>query len=225
MTHEQGPLVGRPTLRWGVAFFFAILVAHDLHELVHTGVGRLICGAWGPRDFNVWSLADGCDTWVPTLMGPLLSWAIMWTGAALLRSADAGRRWTGLALVFAPNPLGRLLPALVGGGDESVVARELTGRTGAAPRALVIAAALVIILPVLIAAWRALPVHRRFWWFLLLLAAGILVTGPLYIVLGNGLLARGVLTTPGLLGASQLIELATLISLLGFATTGRGLRN
>ncbi|HVX90030.1 MAG TPA: hypothetical protein VG940_13930 [Gemmatimonadales bacterium] len=223
MTALHAPLSSRPTLRWAAAFFFAILVAHDLHELVHTGVGRLICGAWGPRDFNVWGLADGCDTWVPTLMGPLASWALMWTGAALLRSADEGRRWAGLALVFAPNPLGRIHPALVGGGDEGVVARALTGQTGAVPRALVIVAALVIILPPLVAAWRALPRHRRAGWFLLLFAAGILVTGPLYIGLGNGLLARGVLTTPGALGAPQLVELAMLVALAGFLATARWL--
>lgn len=224
MIRVPEPHPSRPTLRWAVALFFAILVAHDLHELVHTGAGRLICGGWGPRDFNVWSLADGCETWLPTLMGPLLSWALMWTGVALLGSADEGRRWAGLAFVFAPNPLGRLLPALVGGGDEGVVARELTGRTGAVPRTLVIIAALLIILPPLVAAWRALPLHRRGWWFLLLFAAGILVTGPLYIGLGNGLLARGVLTTPGILGAPVLIELSTLLALVGLAFTWRGLR-
>lgn len=213
------------TRRWFVAFFFAILVAHDLHELVHTGVGRLICGAWGPRDFNVWSLADGCNSWVPTLMGPLLSWSLMWAGLLLTRSADPGRRWAGLALIFAPNPLGRLLPALLGGGDEGVVARALTGMNGAVPRALVIIAAVLIILPPLVAAWRALPGPGRAWWFLLLFASGILVTGPLYLVVGNGLLARGVLTSPGLLGAPQLIELASLLSLAGFAFTWRGLRN
>ncbi|HWA41481.1 MAG TPA: hypothetical protein VG712_07735 [Gemmatimonadales bacterium] len=217
------PLASRPTLRWAVAFFFLILVAHDLHELAHTGVGRLICGAWGPRDFNVWSLADGCDTWVPTLMGPLLSWSLMWTGLLLTRSTDPARRWTGLALIFAPNPLGRLLPALVGGGDEGVVARTLTGTTGALPRALVVLAALVIILPPLVAAWRTLPVRWRAGWFLLLFAAGILVTGPLYIVLGNGLLARGVLTAPGILGAPRLIELASVAALVGLVFTGRGL--
>jgi hypothetical protein len=213
------------TRRWLVAFFFLILVAHDLHELVHTGVGRLVCGAWGPRDFNVWQLASGCDTWVPTLMGPVLSWSLMWAGLLLTRSADAGRRSSGLALIFAPNPLGRLLPALLGGGDEGVVARALLGSTPPWPRILVILLAALIVVPPLVAGWRALPERRRGAWFALLFAAGILVTGPLFLVLGNGLLARGVLTAPGYLGAPLLIELSTLLSVVGFAFTWRGLRN
>ena len=211
--------------RWLLAYGFLILVAHDLHELVHTGVGRLLCGAWGPRDFNVWQLAPGCETWVPTLMGPLLSWSLMWTGLFVTRSPAPGRRWTGLALIFAPNPLGRLLPALVGGGDEGVVARSLMGGPGASARLLVIGAALLIIVPPLVTGWRALPERHRAAWFGLLFISGILVTGPLYLGLGNGLLARGVLTGPGYLGAPLLIELATVLAAIGLAITWRGLRN
>ncbi|HTK56657.1 MAG TPA: hypothetical protein VL295_07525 [Gemmatimonadales bacterium] len=213
------------TRRWLVAFLFLILVAHEMHELVHTGVGRLLCGAWGTRDFNVWQLAPGCTTWVPTLMGPLFSWSLMWSGLVLTRSADPCRRWTGLALIFAPNPLGRLLPALLGGGDEGVVARALLGSTPPWPRILVIASAALVIIPPLVAGWRALPERRRGGWFALLFAAGILVTGPLFLVLGNGLLARGVLAQQGFLGAPLLIELSTLLAVVGFAFTWRGLRN
>ncbi|HET7041431.1 MAG TPA: hypothetical protein VFI13_05415 [Gemmatimonadales bacterium] len=212
-----------PSLRWLLAFAFLILVAHDGHELIHTGTGRLICGAWGPRDFNVWSLAPGCDTWVPTLMGPLFSWTLMWVGLLLLRSSVEARRWVGLALVFAPNPLGRLLPALMGGGDEGVVVRTFLGHGGPVARAILIVAGLVIIGPPLVAGWRALPGRHRPWWFLLLFAAGILVTGPVYLLLGNGLLARGVLAEPGLLGAPVLIDLFIAAALAGFALTVRWL--
>ncbi|MFP5354740.1 MAG: hypothetical protein ACLGIK_06225, partial [Gemmatimonadota bacterium] len=60
----------RLTVRWLVAFLALILIAHDLHELVHTALGRVLCGAWGPRDFNAWRLADGCSTVWPTIVGP-----------------------------------------------------------------------------------------------------------------------------------------------------------
>ena len=219
------PLSRTPSWRWLLAAFFAVLVAHDLHELIHTGTGRLICGAWGPRDFNVWSLAPGCESWVPTLMGPVLSWTLMWLGVLLLASASEGRRWIGLALVFAPNPLGRLLPALQGGGDEGVVARYFLGREGPWARVALVIAAALIILPPLVMAWKTLAPERRGLWFFLLFIGGILVTGPLYIVLGNGLLARGVLTAPGFLGAPQLIELASLGALAGLVLTARWLRN
>ena len=212
-------------LRWIIAFIFLILLAHELHELVHTGVGRMMCGAWGPRDFNVWSLAPGCDTWVPTLAGPLVSWAVMWAGAVVLRRGDPAHRWLGLALAFAPNPLGRLLPALVGGGDEGVVARALVGSEGPWARLLVIVAAALIVVPPLVIAWRHLPAPWRWARFLLLFAAGILVTGPILFLLGNTLLQRGVLAEPGLLGAPALVELFTLIAAAGFALTWRGLRS
>lgn len=219
------PLPVAPTRRWFLAAIFAVLVAHDLHELTHTGVGRLLCGAWGTRDFNVWQLAPGCETWIPTLVGPVISWMVMWGGVMLLRSPDDGRRWTGLALVFAANPLGRLLPALVGGGDESVVARALVGAQGPWARLLVIAVACVTVVPPLVVAWRAMAMPRRGWWFGLLFIGGILVTGPVYLLLGNGLLARGVLSGPGLLGGPVLVELAILLALAGLALTWRGLRN
>ena len=219
------PLSRAPSWRWLLAAFFAVLVAHDLHELIHTGAGRLICGAWGPRDFNVWSLAPGCESWVPTLMGPVLSWTLMWAGLALLGSALEARRWIGLALVFAPNPLGRLLPALQGGGDEGVIARYFLGREGPWARLALVAAAAAIILPPLVMAWRTLAPRRRALWFFVLFIGGILVTGPLYIVLGNALLAHGVLADPGVLGAPQLVEVASVLSLAGFVLTCRWLRN
>lgn len=219
------PLTLVPTRRWLIAVALAMLVAHEAHELVHTWTGRALCGAWGTRDFNAWSLAPGCTTWIPTLVGPVFSWLVMWAGVALLSSAAEGRRWTGLALIFAPNPLGRLLPALLGGGDEGVVARALVGRVGPWARLLVIATTAVVVLPPLVAAWRTLPIHQRGRWFALLFVGGILVTGPLLFVVGNGLLARGVLAQPGVAGAPLLIDLCSLATLAAFATQWRALAN
>jgi len=221
--NRPSPLPSQPTWRWLLATAFLILVAHECHELIHTGVGRMICGAWGARDFNVWSLAEGCESWVPTLMGPLFSWSLMWIGVALLGASDEGRRWMGLAFVFAPNPLGRLLPALLGGGDEGVVARHFLGSEGPWARIAVIAVTFAIILPCLVAAWKALPERRRPLWFSLLFILGILVTGPLFLALGNGLLARGVLTETGMMGAPKLVELFTLLSVVGLVGTWRGM--
>jgi hypothetical protein len=215
----------RPTLRWLLAFVLAILVAHEFHELAHTGAGRVACGAWGARDFNVWSLAEGCESRLATLAGPVFSWAVMWIGVWFVRAGTEEGRWTGLALIFAPKPLGRLLPALVGGGDEGVLARALVGGPGIAARGVVIVAAALFVLHPLLFAWHALPERRRLGWFLMLFASGILVTGPLLFVVGNGLLARGVLAGPGLLGAPILVEVVTLMSCAGLALTWRDLRN
>lgn len=217
------PLRQPPSWRWLLALAIAILVAHEVHELVHTGVGRLMCGTWGERDFNTWSLAPGCNAWFPTLAGPLASWGIMWVGVALLASPVESRRWTGLALVFAPNPLGRLLPALLGGGDEGVIARRLLGDLLPSPRIAVVLSALVFVIPPLVLAWRAFAPPPRAAWFVLLLASGILVTGPLLFVIGNGLLERGVLAHPGGLGAPLLIELVTVASVIALARQWRRL--
>jgi hypothetical protein len=202
-----------------------MLLSHELHELAHTATGRMLCGAWGTRDFNVWQLAEGCATWVPTLVGPVFSWTVMWAGVALLGSMVERRRWMGLALIFAPNPLGRLLPAMVGGGDEGVVARALLGSAGPSARVAVIVVAVLIVVPPLAIAWRALPSAKRPLWFALLLVGGILVTGPLFFLLGNGLLARGVLAEPGLWGAPQLVDLFMVATLLLLVSSWRGIWN
>jgi hypothetical protein len=144
---------------------------------------------------------------------------------ALLASTIDARRWTGLALIFAPNPLGRLLPALMGGGDEGVVARTLLGAAGPAARIAVIVTAALIVVPPLVVAWRALPLAKRPLWFGLLFLGGILITGPLFFVLGNGLISRGVMAEPALFGAPALIDLFMAVTLVLLATCWRGIRN
>lgn len=219
------PLPSAPNHRWLLALALAMLAAHEAHEIVHTWTGRALCGAWGTRDFNVWSLAPGCRTWIPTLVGPVFSWLLMWVGAALTTSRREPRRWVGLALIFAANPLGRLLPAFQGGGDEGVVARALVGPAGPWARILVIAAVALLVVPPLVVAWRALPSARRAGWFALLFGGAALVTGLLLFVVGNGLLARGVLAEPGLLGAPRLIEWYTVVVCVACATQWRALGN
>ena len=46
-------------LRTILAFIALVFVMHELHEIAHTAVGRVLCGCWGPRDFNVWLLHSG----------------------------------------------------------------------------------------------------------------------------------------------------------------------
>ncbi len=44
------------TARFVIAFLSLHFIIHELHELTHTAVGRVICGCWGEKDFNVWNL-------------------------------------------------------------------------------------------------------------------------------------------------------------------------
>ena len=57
------------SLPWAVAFVALLFVHNELHEIAHTVVGRLICGAWGPRNFNSWRLA--CRKTPEIVLAPL----------------------------------------------------------------------------------------------------------------------------------------------------------
>ncbi len=48
------------TLRNTIDFLFLSFFTQETHELAHTSVGRINCGCWGRRDFNVWRLCKGC---------------------------------------------------------------------------------------------------------------------------------------------------------------------
>jgi hypothetical protein len=197
------------------------LVLHEVHELAHTGVGRVLCGGWGARDFNSWTLPDGCDTWVPTTAGPVLTYAVIWIGYVLLRRYASGGasasatadRLAGLALVLMANPFARLFTAAMGGGDEGVLVRAWLGLPrGPLATAITFAGvALLTTLP-LVAAWRALPVARRLPAYVVMLLAPMLLTGILLFAVGNRLLAAGVLAEPVILGAPLLVWLVTLLS-------------
>lgn len=209
--------------RWALALVPAILVAHEAHESAHSLVGRLACGQWAERDFSRWSIS-GCESVWPTLAGPLLSYALMAAGALVLLRGRV--RWIGLALVFAANPLARMVTAATGHGDEPWVARTLAGGS-AHPDAWAWAAAVVVVLlagAALTAAWRALRgVRGRVAVFGLGAVAGIAVTGPLMPAL-NRLLGNAALATP-VAGAPWLVHGLTLLSLAAMLCSIRWLTN
>jgi hypothetical protein len=205
----------RWTWRWAVAFVALELLLHDAHELVHIWTGRLMCGGWGTRDFNAWTLSPGCETWVPTAVGPIFSYLIIWAGVALLGSAAWRTRAAGLALVFGPKPFARLFTALMGGGDEMVVARALTGVTTRTPAVwlatVLIVAALTV--PPMLLGWRALagtPARGR--WFIGLLLGPMLFELLVLLGLFNRLLAAGVLATPVVAGTPLLVAIVAAVT-------------
>ena len=53
--HFPFPLLMKIVLTWRtlLASGALLFVLAEAHELVHTGLGRLLCGCWAPRDFNV----------------------------------------------------------------------------------------------------------------------------------------------------------------------------
>lgn len=100
----------------GLQFFLV-----EAYEQAHTGVGRVLCGCWGPRDFNMWELCKICavgEPWsvLPTFIGPLFTYAVMWVGYILLAPArPVAQQSLGFALVLAPLPAGRMLDIATGG--------------------------------------------------------------------------------------------------------------
>jgi hypothetical protein len=200
------------TGRYLIFFSSLALFLHELHELAHTATGRLICGAWGDRDFNLWRLAAGCTSYVPTAIGPLFSYAVMFAGVVLISSTRY--RLLGIALALAPNPFARIFTALMGGGDEMVLARVIAG-SGKTPllRLLVIAVVAALTLPPIIAAWRGLRgTSHRVRWYSTLLLAPMVLTGVLYFVIGNRLLRAGVLVEPRIGGDPLLIFITTVLT-------------
>lgn len=192
------------------------VLLHEAHELAHTATGRVLCGGWGARDFNSWSLPAGCDTWVPTIAGPLFSFGVMWAGLLAVRGAPA--RWRlGAGLMLMANPFARLFTAAMGGGDEGVLVRHWFSLERG-PVATAIAFGMVAALagPPLVGAWRALPRPRRLPIYVGLLLTPMLVTGLLLFVLGNRLLSAGVLAQPSILGAPLLVWLVTLAAAIAF---------
>jgi len=145
--------------RYLVAFAALTILCGTSHEFAHHFAGALVCGEFGSKTFNSFTLAPGCESsawraW-PTIAGPLFTFALMWLGAVRLRNPDERQRQLGFALVFANFPINRMGFVLFGWNDEQWVARH---EFGASPVAfwLAVAAVWIACLPPLIAAWRAI---------------------------------------------------------------------
>jgi hypothetical protein len=214
----------RMGLRWLAAFCILVLAVHEAHELAHTVTGRLMCGEWATRDFNEWSLSAGCTTPAPTAAGPLFSYLVIAIGVVLTRRADWNARWTGLALIFAANPLARIITVGMRGGDELVVARALSGGQTISPVAYWTTMALVTFIcgTGIVAGWSATRgIRWRATTFAAILLLPMVLTGTLLFVLFNGLLRDGFLAQPIVAGSPVFITIVTaVVGMLLIATAG-----
>jgi hypothetical protein len=210
--------------RWLAAFCVLILAVHEAHELAHTVTGRLLCGEWATRDFNEWSLSASCTTWVPTAAGPLFSYVVIAIGIILTRRADWNARWLGLALIFAANPLARIITVGMRGGDELVVARALSGGQTITPTAYWTTLAIVTLIcgTGIVAGWAATRgIRWRAATFASILLLPMVLTATLLFVLFNGLLRDGFLAQPIVAGSPLFITIVTaIVAVLSIATAG-----
>lgn len=202
------------SLRWWVAFSLLILAVHEAHELVHVVTGRVLCGTWAERDFNAWWFTQNCQSVVPTLAGPLFSYAVTVMGALIALKGKPVWRWAGIALLFSANPFARIFTAVVGGGDEMVVGRYIAG---VAERTLAVRLAVLFVVGTICGAaifmgWRAMyRLKRRTMWFVMLLIWPMVLTGTLLFLVGNRLLRAGVLVEPKVGGAPFLVVVVTVV--------------
>ncbi|HEX6590244.1 MAG TPA: hypothetical protein VF039_14655 [Longimicrobiales bacterium] len=175
-------------------------VCYGAHELVHHLVARATCGAWGTMTFSTFELATGCEPAGPvllaTLAGPVLTYLMMYAGAALILR---GRTLAGVTLVLANLPLARLVTVLMRGGDEMVLGRAWIGGDAAWPVLLALTIALLAG-PVALA-WRAIANRRRAALFAALLVLPLFVD----VLVKRVLLARLLDSWPAAVGGVPLL--------------------
>ena len=201
------------TPKFIIAFLALTFVMHEAHEIVHTTVGRFICGCWGERDFNVWGLCEGCDanpySLISTFVGPLFTFIMVWLGANLLSQNNSNsQKSLGFALIFANMPFARLLNPILGGGDEATVLNHFLHNRNQSNLITGILVTLIIAYP-LYRAFITIKNKYRIGLFLLFLLAPVII--DLLLVLGvmNTLLEKGVLSQYWILGSPMLVTVWT----------------
>ena len=211
----------RITWKYILAFFALNMVMGELHEQAHINTGFLICGCYGPRDFNVWATCEQCVhpsmAYLATLAGPLFSCFLMWVGALwFARSRNEFRQQIGFSLLFANLPFARIFTALMGGGDEKVVVQALTAGDLSQLSSKIIALVIVvsICLPPMIIAAKHLKNKNRGW-----IIAGFatipLIYGMLYHhIFLNSLLKKGILSNVHFLGSADIILIHVILMML-----------
>lgn len=215
-------------VRWLAGFIALFFVHNEAHEIAHTAVGRAICGAWGPRNFNSWQVA--CQELRPALVfvpiaGLAVSYGLLWIGYSQLKSTKSPtRRSIGICLVFAAMPFGRIYTVAQSAGDEMVLLRGLFPELDPALR-LVVGLSIVLLLvgPPLYRAFLTLPRQRRALIFTGMLLFPYALFEILVLRVANPLLERGVLASDGILGAPLLVNLWTGFWLLVLVSSWRHL--
>ncbi|MES1221788.1 MAG: hypothetical protein ABUT20_40195 [Bacteroidota bacterium] len=211
-----------------ISFIALLFLMNEAHEIVHTTVGRIICGCWGKRDFNVWDLCEGCLSQHPsalfaTFAGPVFTFIMIWVGAFYLgKNKSAAQRSFGFALIFANMPFARLFQPLAGGGDEVwALSKLMQNHTSA--RIVGFTIILLITIYPLYKAYKLIGNKRRLLWFLLFFLTPVLIDQLFHLGLMNNLLEKGVLNNYWILGSPVLITVWTFLMLVIFLITRKNI--
>jgi hypothetical protein len=209
-------------------FLMLTFVLSEFHEIAHTAVGRLICGCWGKRDFNEWSLCDENHPYgfIATMMGPIFSFSMAYWGASVLKKENPVEKTTlGFSLIFASTSFGRLINVWpFGGGDEfTVLYNQVFHENRTVSLIVAFALIAIIIFFPLKKAYFFIENKNRLAWFLgfcLLpfIAVLLMILGVL-----NSVLASGFLAEDGILGSPKVVTLWTALVIIMFLLTRKNL--
>lgn len=214
------------TVKNSIALIALSFLMQETHELAHTSVGRLICGCWGGRDFNVWGLCRDCanhspQTLLATFAGPAYSFAVIWLGYYLLTRASARAKSIGFALVVSSMPFSRVLTPILGGGDEVYGLTELgVDHSVAWAAALVLVFALAI--PPVLKIYTLIENRRKPLWITgLMLVPFLLVGAIVFGVLQALVLKNGILDDYWIMGSPIIVTVWLFASTAVFAIFGK----
>lgn len=211
------------TPKFVLTFLALTFLLHEAHEIVHTSVGRLICGCWGQRDFNVWSLCGTCAQDQPysvlsTFAGPAFTFLMIWIGTYLMGRTKDSQKALGFSLVFANMPFTRIFGALTGGGDEVWGLKLATQNDNLAWFLGVIIILSLISYP-LYSAFKLIKNESPIVWFLVFLLIPGQIDFWVIILILNSLVKKGVLSDYWILGSPILVTIWTaVVTLLYFFT-------
>lgn len=202
-------------------FFLLAFLCYEAHQLTRHLVGAALCGGFGQMTFTVAITRQPCALpTVVTLSGPLLTYGLAYLGMFLLRSRRAAL--FGYALIFASFTHLRWIQTLSGRGDEIELMRQWFGISN---RFIVAAIVLLIGIPPVVAAFRAIANERRVRVFI----GSLLMPFPVLIVLlfGDRLIfgasdqptgaVIGRALGPTVLGIALLVVIVDLIAVVVFA--------
>lgn len=138
-------------------FWLLAFLCYQAHQFVRHLTGAALCGGFGSMTFTVSTTRQPCTLPIlVTLSGPLLTYGLAWFGMFLLRSPKYAL--FAYALIFASFSHLRFIQTLTGRGDELVLAQQWFGMSNRSFVALIV---LLIGLPPIVAAYRAIANRRR----------------------------------------------------------------
>jgi hypothetical protein len=207
-----------------ITFMVFFFLMHELHELAHIITGRIICGCWGHRDFNVWGLCPDCIESHPgaifaTFTGPIFTFLMLWIGRYFIKNKNSkSQKAFGLVLILGNMQFGRILMAALGSGDEvwglkSIFLDESQSNFWIIRLGTTIVISLICV-PPLITAYKAISNKNKIVLFAGLLLIPLILDTVVILIGLNGLLQSGFLSTIWIMNTPALVLIWFVICLL-----------